>query len=173
MASLFPRGLLLFLGLLTILPAAEPSVAAAPESTAKLSSQVVRQLNTVLPQYAPPAVPLAVEPAAAPDPDVLELPKVTVKQRPRPRLTPQVMMTTKGFNEKLANEKMSALDRNLLNKFTLPGWLGGLSAADRAREEYNRAKTEQLRTDVLGLAKAVEVLDPEQAKVLRDAINRP
>jgi len=118
----------------------------------------------------PPSTVAELQPANAPNPDVIELPKMRVQQKKRPRLGEDVMMTNKAFNEKLAKEKTSAFDRNFLNKY---GFLGGASAADRAREEYDRAKKDQLTTDVLHLAKVAEVADPAQAKVLRDAVSKP
>ena len=83
------------------------------------------------------------------------------------------MLTSKAYNDKLAKEKLSSLDRNVLNKFTLPSWFGGVSAAERAREERDREQRTQMANDVFGLAKVVEVSDPVQAKALRDAMNRP
>ena len=168
------RGFLLAL-LLTAgaaLRAADPAAATAPLEVDKPSPQVKTQLNASAPQYAPPP-PVDLKMTAAPDPDVLVLPKYTVKQRPRPRLGENVILGPDAFNAKLANDRLSSLDRNLLNKFTLPGWFGGVSAADRAREDYNREKKEELKEDVLHLAKAAEVTDPAQAKALRDAVNKP
>ena len=109
----------------------------------------------------------------APDPDVLQLPKMTVTQKKRPRLTDQVMMTNKAFNEKLAKEKLTSVDRDVLNKFTLPAWFGGQSAADRAREDYDREQRAQFVSDVNRMAKVVEQTDPAQAKALRDAVSKP
>jgi hypothetical protein len=70
-------------------------------------------------------------------------------------------------------DKISPLDAKLLNKFTLPSWMGGQSAADRAREEQRLKNNQALINDVNELAKAVEVTDPAQAKAMRDAANRP
>jgi hypothetical protein len=155
-------------------------------SAAKLSPAVSEKLNAQLPKYNPAAAdsdkPAAVTaPGTAPagtldaptDPEMLHLKKVTVTPRKRPRLGDDVMMTTKAYNDKLAKEKLSSLDRNVLNKFTLPSWFGGVSAADRAREERDRDQRTQMANDVFGLAKVVELTDPAQAQALRDAINRP
>ncbi len=142
----------------------------APEATG-LSPQITPQVTAALPTYAPPLAATEITPANVPNPDVIELPKMKVQQKKRPRLTPEVMMTTKAFNEQLAHDKLSSFDRNVLNRYTLP--LFGTSAADRAREEYERNKREQLADDVLHLAKISEVVDPAQAKALRDAVNKP
>jgi hypothetical protein len=152
--------------------ASQPSapVKATVEDQAKLSPEVSQLVTDKLAKYAPAP---ASKPAPAPNPDVLELPKITVTQKKRPRLGDNVMMTTKAFNDKLAKENLSSFDRNFLNKFSLPDWFGGQSAAARAREEYDRQQHAQLTDDVNALAKVVEVQDPAQAKALRDAINRP
>jgi len=162
-----------------------------PAAGVKLSPEVAQKLTDKLPKYAPPPPEaektggttgeIGVAPGSAPDnsaavptdPEILHLKKVTVTPRKRPRLTDDAIMTTKAYNDKLAREKLSSLDRNVLNKFTLPAWFGGVSAAERAREERNRELRTQTANDVFNLAKVVEVNDPEQAKALRDAMNRP
>lgn len=157
---------------------------AEAKTATKLSPAVAEKLNAQLPKYDPAATkedkdktvapPAATGALDAPvDPEVLRLKKVTVTPRKRPRLGDDVMMTSKAYNDKLAKEKLSSLDRNVLNKFTLPSWFGGVSAAERAREERNREQRTQMANDVFGLAKVVEVTDPAQAKALRDAMNRP
>jgi hypothetical protein len=127
----------------------------------------------VIPAATPPVpfTPLA-HPASdkSADPDVLELPKMVVKQKPRPRLTPEIMVTRKAFGEELAKQKFSALDQ-ALNKFTLP--LFGTSLAERALEDYEREKKEQLNADVQNIAKALDTTDPNEAKSLRAAAARP
>jgi len=156
-------------------------LATEPTPPGKLSAGVAQEVSGALPKYSPsaaekPTEPEKDKPAAlegTTDPEVLHLKKVTVTPKKRPRLTDNVMMTTKGFNEKLAKEKLSSLDRNVLNKFTLPSWFGGVAAAERARDEYDRDQRAQMASDVAGLAKVVEVSDPEQAKALREAAARP
>ena len=149
---------------------------AAPAAE-KLSPTVAQQVSDKLPKYAGPAPetpPAATTEAAnTPNPEVLHLEKVKVTPRKRPRLNDSVMMTTGAFNDKLAKEKLSSFDRNFLNKFALPSWLGGVSAAERAREEYNSEQRTQMAADTANLARAVEINDPAQAKALRDAVARP
>ena len=152
------------------LPALTASPVMPPTSDAKLSPSVSQMLTATLPKYEPVA---PVKPVVEPSPDTIELPKVVVKQKKRPRLGDEVMMTTKAFNEKLAKEKLTSFDRNVLNKFSLPEWFGGVSAATRAREEYDREQKDQMIQDVSVIAKAVEQEDPAQAKALRDAANKP
>jgi hypothetical protein len=104
------------------------------------------------------------------DPGVLELPKMVVKQKPRPRLTPEIMVTRKAFGEQLVKEKMTGLDQ-ALNKFTIP--LFGAGIAERALEDHEREKKEQLALDVNTIAKALEQADPTEAKSLKDAAAKP
>jgi hypothetical protein len=169
-------------------PAPEPAPAAPPSSP--LSAEVAKDLNASLPQSAParptaaaiadirqqsidraPARQLDAENTPA-DPEVVELPKMTVKQqpRPRPRLNDHTILGPKAFNEELLKKNFTGLDR-ALNKFTLP--LFGTGAAERAREDYNIAQKRQFMDDVLTIAKAVEQTDPEAAKTLRETAAKP
>ena len=164
--------LLLTLCLATVLRAEDPPAApvfkiAPAGSTASPAQQLV---TAALPKYDPDA-PKEIKSTGTvntPNPDAIELPKFTVTQKKRPRLTPDAVITNKGLEQ-----QVGPLDGKLLNKFTLPGWLGGVSAAERAREEQQLKKKEALIMDVNTIAKAVEVTDPAQAKALRDAVSKP
>jgi hypothetical protein len=134
---------------------------------AEASTPASQQVSAALPKY-DPAAPKGNGTRNAPNPDALELPKITVRPKERPRLTPAVVITNKGLEE-----KTSPLDGKLLNKFTLPGWMGGQTAAERAREEQRLAEKDELTQDVNTIAKAVETTDPAQAKALRDAVGKP
>jgi hypothetical protein len=105
------------------------------------------------------------------DPEVLELPKMTVKQqpRPRPRLGDQKILGPQAFNAELAKKMTTGLDRGI-NGSSL---LGNYSAAERAREDYNIAQKRQFLDDVLTISKAAEVTDPANAKALREAAGKP
>lgn len=145
------------------LPGASLSLAEA--KPADLSSEATRaKQGSVTPTQAK---------EEAPNPDVLELPKMTVKQRPRPRLGEIDVLGPKAFNEELAKKNFTAFDRNVLNKFTLPSWLGGVSAAERAREDYNIAQKRQFLSDVMTIARAAELTDPANAQALREAAAKP
>jgi hypothetical protein len=108
--------------------------------------------------------------AAPADSEVLELPKMTVKQqpRPRPRLGDKTILGPKAMNDELAKKMTTGFDRGL-NKFSL----GGQSAAERAREEYNILQKRQFMDDVQTISKAAEVTDPANAKALREAASKP
>lgn len=144
--------------------------AAAPAATTEAPTTPREQLSATLPKYnpPPPADPKQTDKVA--NPDVLELPKMTVKQKPRPRLNTDIVYTRQNLGDKLAKEKFSDLDR-ALNKFTLP--LFGAGMAERALEEHEREKKEQLNLDVLNLSKALEQADPAEAKALKDAAVKP
>ncbi len=145
-------------------PAATTHVFKIPPAS---SSPGQQQVNDTLPKY-DPAAPKENGTNNAPDPDAIVLPKMKVTPKQRPRLTPDIVVTNKGLED-----KVNPLDGKLLNKFTLPGWMGGVSAAERAREEQQRKKKEELTQDVSAIAKAVETVDPAQAKALRDAVSKP
>jgi hypothetical protein len=147
-------------------PAKATTPVVAPAPAAPAADQF---LIPGLPKYNPPpaeAKPGEVQPANVPNPDVLELPKMVVKQKPRPRLTPEIMVTKKAFGEQLAKDKFSSLDQ-ALNKFTIP--LFGSSIAERALEEHEREKKAQMASDVSNIAKALETTDPAEAKSLKEA----
>ena len=153
-------------------PAPAPVLAADPKTPVppKISPAVTSQLTPVLPKYEPQP---EVKPAPAPNPDVLVLPKMTVTQKKRPRLGEDVMMTSAAFNNLQAKERLSSFDRNFLNRYALPDWFGGVSVANRAREEYDRAKKAELQGDVDQIARATSVTDPAEAKALHDAAGKP
>jgi hypothetical protein len=168
--------LLLTLCLATVLHAEEPAAVTPPAPPAapvfKIPttpgiSPAQQQVNDTLPKY-DAAAPKESGTNNTPSPDAIELPKMKVTPKQRPRLTPDLVVTNKGLED-----KAGALDGKLLNKFTLPGWMGGQTAAERAREEQRLKQKEELTQDVNTIAKAVEAVDPAQAKALRDAVAKP
>ncbi len=164
----------LLLGLLLTIMAVPVRAEDAPASQSAPAplpmTEAEKLLSAARPQFSPPA---EAKPAEEPNAEVLELPKMTVKQRPRPRLGESVILGPKAFNEELAKRNLSALDRSVLNKFTLPSWLGGVSAAERAREDYEIAQKRQFLSDVLTIVRAAELTDPANAKALREAATKP
>ena len=135
------------------------------------ASPAQQEVTAKLPKY-DPAAPKESKPTGTigtPSPDAIELPKMTIrKPKERPRLAPAAVITNKALEE-----KAGVFDSNVLNKFTLPGWLGGQTAAERAREEQRLAEKEALNQDVKVFAKALEATDPAKAKALRDAAAKP
>lgn len=175
----------------TSLAAEEPAAAKISDdnpAAQKPSANVSQQITAALPKFDPtpaPAAPAEPKPgdpikpvtrediarAANPDnADLLVLPKMTVKQKPRPRLTPDLVATEKGASAIFISKKSTQLDQ-ALNKFTLP--LFGTSVVERAYEENARAKKQELNADVSAVAKALEQTDPAEAKALRDAAAKP
>lgn len=145
---------------------------AAPAATPPAEPVKAEPVAVTPPVTPPPFSPLA-DPTKAEkpaDPEVLELPKMVVKQKPRPKLTPEIMVTKKAFGEDLAKQKFSGLDQ-ALNKFTLP--LFGTSIADRALEEHEREKKAELASDTATMVKALEQVDPAEAKALKKDAARP
>jgi len=110
-------------------------------------------------------------PGGAQDPDLLVLPTMVVKQKPRPRLTESVVYKDKkDFGAIFAKQNYTQLDQ-ALNKFTLP--LFGTSLEARAYDDYMRQKNAQIKDDINALSKAVEATDPAEAKALREAASKP
>lgn len=143
-------------------PADTPAAAPAARSNSLLPG---------LPAYAPPPAPAPKQlDQPAPDPDVLVLPKMTVKQKPRPRLNADIVYEQRDLGNLLARQKYTQLDQ-ALNKFTLP--LFGQSIAERALEEHRREKKQALTEDVLNLSNAIKETNPEEAKALEKAITMP
>jgi hypothetical protein len=127
------------------------------------ASPAQQQVTAKLPAYNPDA-PKEAGRTGTPSADAIELPKIKVSPKQRPRLTPEIVITNKGLEQKAA-----PLDKVLNSS----GLLGGASAAERAREEQERKKKAELTADVNAIARAVEVTDPAQAKALRDAAAKP
>lgn len=160
----------LWLVLLTATVRAEEAPASQTSPAPLSLPEMEKLLSAARPKFSPPT---GAKPATEPNPDVFELPKMTVKQRPRPRLGQSDILGPKAFNEELAKKNLGAFDRSFLNKLTLPKWLGGVSAAERAREEYNIVQKRQFLSDVSTIAKAAELTDPANAKALREAAAKP
>lgn len=156
---------------------------AAPRAAATTTSpDVAKRVIVGLPKYSPPPpekpepkpgdpvkpiTPEDIARAANPDnADVLVLPKMTIKQKPRPRLNPQLVATPQALGADFLKRRTTELDR-ALNKFTLP--LFGVSAEQQALEDYRRERARELNLDVLSISKALQQADPEAAKALRDA----
>ena len=123
-----------------------------------------------LPPSAPPPPPAPKQLDQPADPEVLVLPKMTVKQKPRPRLNADIVYAPKDLGSLLAKQKYTQLDQ-ALNKFTLP--LFGQSLAERALEDHKREKKQALTDDVLNLSNALKETDPAEAKALEKAITMP
>jgi hypothetical protein len=154
---------------LTLAGSARADEAPAPAPT---PAPAARSANLLpgMPTFAPPPPPAPKQVDQPTDPDVLVLPKMTVKQKPRPRLNADIVYEQKDLGNLLAKQKFTQLDQ-ALNKFTLP--LFGQSIAERALEEHRREKKQALTEDVLNLSNAIKETDPAEAKALEKAITMP
>jgi hypothetical protein len=149
------------------------TAAVAPSPT--VSKNIISGLpkyQSMTPAPAPAAKPETPGgPGGAVDPDLLVLPTMVVKQKPRPRLTDDVVYKDKkDFGALFAKQNYTQLDQ-ALNKFTLP--LFGTSLEARAYDDYMRMKNQQMQEDVNQLSKAVEAVDAAEAKALREAATKP
>jgi len=148
---------LLLLGFALIAPCAAAEPAVSPRLRAAIRAS--------LPAYTPPPPPPLDTPAEAttPDPDVLELPKMTVREKVPPRITPHDLMTPRALNRKYAvdyKNSLQGLDK-VLNGFSIP--LFGPSLAARGRAQY---RARQYR-DMFSTIDAIATDDPAQAAELR------
>lgn len=142
------------------LPGGEEA-AVASGTSARLSAEI----RAGLPAYTPPPTKPRNAPAAAttPDPDVLELPKLTVREKAQQRIMPNDLMTPRALNKKFAADykrSLKGLDA-VLNSFSIP--LISPSLAARGRAQY---RAQQYR-DMFSTIDAIGMIDPGQAAELR------
>lgn len=140
------------------------SLAGAETAVAStVSDRISAEVRARLPAYAPPVPKNAPAEAATPDPDVLELPTLTVRERVQPRIAPLDLMTPRALNRKFAHDYKKSLQglESLLNGFSIP--LFGPSLAARGRAQYRAQQYRQ----VFDTIDAIATVDPEQAAALR------
>jgi hypothetical protein len=115
------------------LAAQQPAATSGP---AKTSLRLKQEIQGSLPKYAPPPpqVPgLPISNVPEEEPNILALPKFTVREKRAHRIEPNDLLTTRELNRKFAREyrnSLSGLDA-LLNRFTIP--ILSPSAAERGR----------------------------------------
>ena len=159
-----PAGFLLLAPAGLILIAAN---AAEPEP-AKLSERLKQEIVARLPAYTPPppAAAAAPETPAEADPNALELPKMTVRERRQPRIEPNDLLTPDELNKKFAREYLNSLKGldALLNGFSIP--LISPSLAARGRQLY---RTQQME-DIEHIMKVAEKIDPKDSAEMRKKV---
>jgi len=154
-------------GLLLLIPAGLVALLAAEETpTGLVTRETKNRIKEGLPTYQPPppkADGETSEPAPATAPDVLVLPKMTVKEKRLPSDAADHLMSKDDLNRKMENIYLDALAEDgplnlFLNRFTIP--ILSPSKADRGRAIY-RAKEAERLGHVNGASKAI---NPEAAK---------
>lgn len=146
--------------------AAENPVPAPPVKT---SARLALEIRAALPKYEPPPAPprnFSGPDVPETDPNVLALPKVTVKEyRPRDH-DPDVWLTDRAVREKA----MAAYKQSLTDfEWALNGWyipLFGSSPSARARSAYKISKSMQELQRVHRLFTLISATDPKGAAEL-------
>ena len=150
-------------------------VADSPESLAKESNKTSAHISAMikaeLPGYAPQPAPSPVKPpesspALTHDPDILELDKITVREKPPQKIEPLDILTLSARKRKLAldfKNSFKGLD-GLLNGFSFP--IFSPSMAERGRVYHRQQQLEDLNR----VASAVRESDPKaSAELKKDA----
>jgi hypothetical protein len=181
--------------------AAEPPAAPKPEAakpnvvvtgeTSRVSNNLASSITSTLPKYQPPPPPSAPkheDPAVAEvaeevdDPDhpaaegqprnkIIRLPKYVVQAERPPIFTDRELNSKKGLAKLAARRYISSLDKNVLNRFTLP--IIGTSAEQRAlmmyEEDERLGNISDLKEDANNAARAG---DSAEATSIRRETNR-
>ena len=136
------------------------SAASAPAKvSAHLSAMIRSELPGFVPESATPLQPRHDESAATHNPDVLELPKITVRKRLPPKIDPLDLLIKTGRDKKLAldfKNSLTGLDA-LLNGFSFP--IFSPTMAERGRVYRQQQQLEELNR----VASAVRHDDPKAA----------
>ena len=159
--------LLLLPAVLTLLHAAEP---ADPASPPKLSTRLSEEIRSSLPRYVAPAATTTPADATPPDPDVLVLPKMTVKEKRLPTRDPDVWLGEKVIQQKaMTLYKASMTDFEwALNSWYIP--ILSAPASVRARAAYDSAKKAAEFDRLAHIINTVESVDPKEAAKLRNEL---
>ena len=158
--------------LLVLLAWSTALLAASQESAVKVSSKVSPHVSAMikaeLPGYTPPpaepsATSLESSPVVTSDPAVLELEKVTVRERKPQKIEPLDILSDAGRRKKLAldfKDSLQGLDA-LLNGFSFP--IFSPSMAERGRVY----RQQQQLNELTRIGSAVRGADPKAAADLK------
>lgn len=156
--------LLLLVACLAAAAFAQPTPAPRP----RLSERLLQELRTTLPAHYQPQ-PERKEPAVepAPDPDVIELPEVVVRERREARTAPDDWLSRQERAATLRRRYLASLNGpdTALNGWSVPLLTPSVAARAAAREDELRRRRAQ--DDLEHLARAVEAVDPAAAAALR------
>lgn len=131
---------------LLIVAVAGPLAAQEPAESApgrKTSARLTQEIRVALPKFTPPPPPILDQPkgdTTEDDPNVLVLPKFTVKEKRPPSHDPDVWLTNRAIQQKaMAGYKQSMTDLEwALNSWFIP--LVTPPASVRARAHYQNTK---------------------------------
>lgn len=157
-------------GLLVLIPVGLLSPAEAAEPTpAIVSREISAHIRAGLPAYQPPPAKPDDQaadtpgPAEPPDPSILVLPKMTVKEQRLPPDAADHLMSRDALKRKMENVYLDEIAKDgelnyFLNKFTIP-------LLSPSKEERGRAITTRRELDRLShVSKAARALDPDAEK---------
>lgn len=139
----------------------------AAQEPARTSARLTQEIKAALPRYEPPPPPVLDQPKAlSTDPDILVLPKVTVKEYRPPTHDPDAWLTNKAAGQKaMAAYKQSMTDLEwALNSWFIP--LVGSSPSARARAAYESRKKMSDLHRVHSLFKTISATDSTAATEL-------
>jgi hypothetical protein len=141
--------------------ATSPAKPAAPKPRPKLSPELASQISSSVPAWKAPPPDRAPPP---PDPDVVRMAPVIVKEYRLPRTDDKEWLAPKARDAALVKEYIPPFDRDFLNRFTLP--IVGVSQEARARMMYEEDKRLQDLKWINDQIEQVKSQDPQEAKEL-------
>lgn len=130
----------------------------------KTSARLTQEIRVALPRFTPPPPPVLDQPkgdATEDDPNVLALPKFTVKEKRPPSHDPDLWLTDKAVQQKaMAAYRQSLTDLEwALNSWYIP--LIGSPPSARARASYENQKKMSEHQHVHRLFKLISTSDPK------------
>lgn len=161
-----PTLLLCSLGLLAAAAAAEPP---APSS---LSDRLAAEIRASLPRYEPKADQPGPAAEAPPDPDVILMPRMEIREKRLERTEPDDWLRRDALQRKIRTDYLASMDglTGFLNSWSIP--LVTPSVAARANARYRTQKTMAEFGRLSGIANALQGHDPKARDELRDEIQR-
>jgi hypothetical protein len=142
----------------------ESPTSASPKVSAHISAMIRADLPKFAPRNGQPPSTLSESAPALPhDPEVLELPKITVRERPPSRIDPLDLLIKAGREKKLARDfknSFKGLD-GLLNGFSIP--ILSPTMAERGRVYHQQQQLDELTR----VANVVKPSDPKAAAGLQ------
>jgi hypothetical protein len=141
------------------------------QETAPITAETAERIREKLPDYDREAAEAARAAAAAPGPeeDVVVLPELTVIERQQQKMAEEDLYKRGLHDDQLVEKELSHLDRSILNRYHLP--FVGMSRRERARQIYLERKNREFQENGKRLAENLALVDPEEAKKLRAAMN--